>query len=64
MPQRTAMIESLPMAFEVVTEMQADGLAWGEGYRAPDRRAHPDIKPESGGGQLQYFWSQTFWSHL
>ncbi len=33
MPQRAATIESLPMAFEVVKEMQADGLDWGEGYR-------------------------------
>ena len=33
MPQRTATIEGLPMAFEVVKEMQADGLEWGEGYR-------------------------------
>ena len=34
MPQRTATIESLPMAFEVVKAMQADGLEWGEGYPA------------------------------
>ena len=33
MPQRTATIESLPMAFKVVKAMQADGLEWGEGYR-------------------------------
>ena len=33
MPRRTATIEGLPMAFEVVKEMQADGLEWGEGYR-------------------------------
>ena len=38
MPQRAAMIESLPMAFEVVKQMQADGLEWGEGYRPPGRR--------------------------
>ena len=31
MPQRTATIESLPMAFALVMEMQADGLEWGEG---------------------------------
>ena len=33
MPQRTATIESLAMAFEVVQAMQADGLEWAEGYR-------------------------------
>ena len=38
MPQRTATIESLPMAFALVKEMQADRLEWGEGYR-PLRRA-------------------------
>jgi len=38
MPQRAATIESLPMAFEVVKGMQADGLKWSEGYR-PNRPA-------------------------
>lgn len=33
MPQRAETIESLPMAFEVVKQMQADGLEWGEGHR-------------------------------
>ena len=33
MPQRTATIESLPMAFALLKEMQAHGLEWGEGYR-------------------------------
>ena len=33
MPRRAATIESLAMAFEVVKQMQADGLDWGEGYR-------------------------------
>ena len=28
MPQHAATIESLPMAFEMVKEMQADGLEW------------------------------------
>jgi Transposase, Mutator family len=32
-------IESLPAAFEVVKAMQADGLEWGEGYRALGRQA-------------------------
>ena len=39
MPQRTATIERLPMAFEVVKQMQADGLEWCEGYRPLCRRA-------------------------
>ena len=43
MPQRTATIESLPMAFEVVKQMQADGLEWGEGYRPLCRRALAEI---------------------
>ena len=43
MPQRAATIESLPMAFEVVKEMQADGLDWGEGYRPLGRRALAEI---------------------
>lgn len=43
MPQRAATIESLPMAFEVVKEMQAGGLDWGEGYRPLGRRALAEI---------------------
>lgn len=43
MPQRAATIESLPMAFEVVKEMQSDGLEWGEGYRPLGRRALAEI---------------------
>ncbi len=43
MPQRTETIESLPMAFEVVKQMQADGLEWGEGYRPLGRRALAEI---------------------
>ena len=39
MSQRTATITSLPMAFEVVKAMQADGLDWGEGYRPLGRQA-------------------------
>lgn len=31
------------MAFEVVKQMQADGLEWGEGYRPPGRRALAEI---------------------
>ena len=43
MPQRTATIESLPMAFAFVKEMQADGLEWGEGYRPLGRQALTEI---------------------
>lgn len=38
MPQRAATIESLPMAFEFVKAMRADGLEWGEGYRPLGRQ--------------------------
>ena len=30
---RTATIESLPQAFEVIKEMQDQGYDWGEDYR-------------------------------
>ena len=43
MSQRTATITSLPMAFEVVKAMQADGLDWGEGYRHLGRQALEEI---------------------
>lgn len=43
MSQRTATIESLPEAFEVVKAMQADGLEWGEGYRRLGRQALASI---------------------
>ena len=33
--KQTATMESLPRAFEVVKEMPAGGLGWGEGYRPP-----------------------------
>jgi putative transposase len=43
MSQRAATITSLPMAFEVVKAMQADGLEWGEGYRPLGRKAVEEI---------------------
>jgi putative transposase len=43
MSQRAATITSLPMAFEVVKAMQADGLEWGEGYRPLGQRALAEI---------------------
>lgn len=39
MSQRAATITSLPMAFEFVKAMQAEGLDWGEGYRPLGRQA-------------------------
>ena len=43
MSQPAATIESLPMAFALVKEMQADGLEWDEGYRPLGRRALAEI---------------------
>lgn len=43
MPQQAATIESLPMAFEFVKAMRADGLEWGEGYRPLARQALAEI---------------------
>jgi putative transposase len=39
MPQQAATIESLPMAFELVKAMRADGLDWSEGYRELGRQS-------------------------
>src|SRR5579883_522752 len=39
MSQRAATIESLPVAFEIVKAMQADGLDWSEGFRPLGRQA-------------------------
>ncbi len=43
MPQQAATIESLPQAFEVVKEMQADGPDRGEGCRPLGRQAPAGI---------------------
>lgn len=43
MPQRAATIESLPMAFEVVKAMQADGLEWDVDYRPSARAALAEV---------------------
>ena len=43
MSQRAATITSLPMAFEVVKAMQAEGLEWGERYRPLGRQALEEI---------------------
>jgi transposase-like protein len=41
-----ATIESLPVGFEMVKAMQADGLEWGEGYRPLGRQALEEIIEE------------------
>jgi len=46
MSQQAATITSLPMAFEIVKAMQADGLDWGEGYRPLGRQALEEIIEE------------------
>src|ERR687898_836034 len=38
MPQTTT-IKSLPVAFEMMKAMRAEGVEWGENYRAPARQA-------------------------
>jgi hypothetical protein len=43
MSQRAATITTLPIAFEIVKAMQADGLDWGEGYRPLGRQALEEI---------------------
>ena len=43
MSQQAATIESLPMAFEFVKAMRAEGLEWGEGYRPVARQALAEI---------------------
>jgi putative transposase len=43
MSQRAATITSLPVAFDVVKAMQADGLDWSEGFRPLGRQAVAEI---------------------
>jgi putative transposase len=43
MSQRAATISSLPVAFEFVKAMQADGLDWSEGFRPLGRQAVAEI---------------------
>ena len=43
MSQRTATVVSLPMAFEMVKAMQADGLQWDEDCRPLARKAIAEI---------------------
>jgi putative transposase len=46
MPQQAATITSLPMAFELVKQMRADGLDWSEGFRDLGRQALAEIIEE------------------
>jgi putative transposase len=43
MSQRAATITSLPVAFDIVKAMQADGLDWSEGFRPLGRQAVAEI---------------------
>jgi putative transposase len=43
MSQQAATIESLPLAFEMVKAMQADGLQWDEDYRPFARQALAEV---------------------
>ena len=50
MPQ-TATIKSLPVAFAIMKAMQAEGVEWGEDYRARARHALAELL-EGRMGQL------------
>ncbi len=49
---RTATIESLPQAFEVIKQMQDQGYDWGEAYRRAGHGAGWWSCPPSGGINL------------
>ena len=58
MPQQAATIESLPMAFEFVKAMQADGLEWGEGYRSLGRQALAEVIEEQMAALVDRYFDQ------
>ena len=58
MPQQAATIESLPMAFEFVKAMQADGLEWGEGYRSLGRQALGQVIEEQMAAAVDRYLDQ------
>ena len=58
MSQRAATIESLPVAFEVVKAMQADGLEWGEGYRPLGRAALEEILEDQMAAAIDRYLDQ------
>ncbi len=49
---RTATIESLPEAFEMIKQMRAEGLEWGEDYRCAGREAVAGILERRTDGGL------------
>jgi putative transposase len=58
MPQHAATIESLPMAFEFVKAMRADGLEWGEGYRSLGRQALAQVIEEQMAATVERYLDQ------
>ena len=58
MSQQAATITSLPMAFEMVKAMQAEGLEWGEGYRPLGRRAVAAIIEEQMAASVDRYLAQ------
>ena len=58
MSQRAATITSLPVAFEVVKAMQADGLEWGEGFRPLGRQALQEIIEDQMAGAVDRYLDQ------
>jgi len=58
MSQRAATIESLPVAFEMVKAMQADGLEWGEDYRPLGRQAVAEIIEEEMAAAVDRYLDQ------
>jgi len=57
-PQQAATIESLPMAFEFVKAMRADGLEWGEGYRPLARQALAQVIEEQMAAAVDRYLDQ------
>jgi putative transposase len=58
MSQQAATIESLPVAFELVKAMQADGLEWGEGYRPLARQALAEVIEAQMAAALDHYLEQ------
>lgn len=58
MSQRTATIQSLPMAFEFVKAMQVDNLEWGEDYRPFARQALAEIIEEQMAAAVDRYLNQ------
>jgi transposase-like protein len=58
MSQRTATITSLPMAFEIVKAIQADGLDWSEGFRPLGRQAVAEIIEQQMASAIDVYLDQ------